>query len=165
MTLWDVEMPPYQAVLQALPGNAARLAVAVQVLQWTRDAFAHIEVPQVRDYLDEGLRLSHEAVAAGRERVDLPPALLDSFAAIDDAATDFGTPQLLSALLACADAPDGLTAEVTYGALDFCYEAILIKELPVPAPELERQNAACVGALRMQQEAVRGALGADRSSF
>jgi hypothetical protein len=147
-------MPPYLAFLQALPGNAARLAVAVQVLQGTRDAFGHIEVPQVRDYLDEGLRLSREAVAAGRERVDLPPALLDSFADVDDAATDFGTSQLLSAVLACADAPDGLTAEVTHGVLDFCYEAILIKELPDPTPELERRNVACVGALRMQQEAV-----------
>lgn len=157
-TLWDVEMPPFQADLGALT-EAQRLTVSMKVLQWTRDEFGPIEVSEVRDYLDTGIRLGWDAVNAGRDKIDLPEEMLDSYLDVDDMATDFGTSQLLSALLACADAPDGLTGEVAYGALNFCYEAILIKEIPDPSLERERQNHACVEAIRVQQEVIRAARG------
>ncbi|MFE7972813.1 hypothetical protein [Streptomyces shenzhenensis] len=79
---------------------------------------------------------------------------------MDEIAEEYGTSQMLSALLACGDAPEGLSGEVLYGVLAFCYEAILGREdIEVYSLEAELANARCGEVIAFQKGCVLAALG------
>ncbi|MER7441495.1 hypothetical protein [Micromonospora avicenniae] len=136
-----------------------RLALAMAVMEWTRDAMGQIATEEVRDYLNRGMVAGREALSAGRDKIELSEETLDEYEDVLDLADEPGTSHMLSALLACADAPEGLTGEVLYGVLSFCYEGILDREeLPEWTEEAERANARCVEAIAFQKGLVHEAL-------
>ncbi|MEV1062936.1 hypothetical protein [Streptomyces sp. NPDC050263] len=90
----------------------------------------------------------------------LPADVLDQYEELDEIAEEYGTSQMLSALLACSDAPEGLSGEVLYGVLGFCYEAVLDGEdVPVYSLEAESDNAWCREAIEFQKQVVSEAFG------
>ncbi|MET8576116.1 hypothetical protein [Streptomyces sp. NPDC005012] len=81
--------------------------------------------------------------------------MLDAYGEVDEVADEPGTSQILSALLACSDAPGGLDGEVLYGVLSFCYEAFLDREgFPVYGLEAEMGNARCAEVIAFQKQCV-----------
>ncbi|KKJ93841.1 hypothetical protein [Micromonospora sp. HK10] len=158
MLLWDQELAPVREELPAIPAPQ-RLALAMAAMEWTRDAMGRIETPEVRDYLDRALTAGRDAVSAGRDRIELSDETLDEYEDVLDLADEPGASHLLSAVLACADAPEGLTGEVLYGVLSFCYEGLLDRaELPEWTVEAERANARCVETIAVQKRLVQDAL-------
>ncbi|MGV9594107.1 hypothetical protein [Streptomyces tendae] len=114
-----------------------------------------IEVEAVRSYLNAGMEAGHTAVRSGQGKIPLPEETLDAYTEIDDQAYEPGTSHVLSALLACADAPGGLTGEVLYDVLSYCYEGVLEREdLPLVSLEEERRNARCIEAIDFQQRCI-----------
>jgi hypothetical protein len=159
MELWSREMQPYRDELQGIP-PAGRLGLAVAVMDWTLEEMGPIHTTVVRDYLEEGMRVAHEAIRSGSDELVLSEEFLDQWNEVDDQAEEPGTTHMMSALLACADAPDGLSGEVLYGALCFCYEAVLERqETPVEGLEEESENAKCVEAISFQKARIANALG------
>jgi hypothetical protein len=159
MLLWDLEIGPLKEELRQIQ-PAQRLSLAMRVMEWTLESIGPIEVAVVRDYIEGGMRAGHEAVQAGRERITLPEEVLDAYAEVDDEAYEPGTSHMLSSLLACADAPGGLTPEVLSGVLSFCYEGLLEREdLPGLSADEERQNAECVEAIAFQKRCISDASG------
>ncbi|MFF4658140.1 hypothetical protein [Streptomyces sp. NPDC001381] len=151
-------MRSVQAELQNIQPTR-RLATALKVMDWTLDAMGPIETVEIREYLNEGLRLGHEDLRAGREKIVLPEEMLDQYEELDEIAEEYGTSQMLSALLACSDAPEGLSGQVLYGVLNFCYEAVLDREdIPVYSLEAELANARCREVIEFQKQAVADAL-------
>ncbi|RAO12672.1 hypothetical protein [Micromonospora noduli] len=136
-----------------------RLALAMAVIERTCDGMGQIETKEVRDYLDRGMTAGREAVSAGRDKIELSEETLDEYEGVLDLADEPGTSHMLSALLACADAPEGLTGEVLYGVLSFCYEGLLDREeLPEWTVEAERANDRCVETIAFQRRLVHEAL-------
>ncbi|MFJ9020744.1 hypothetical protein ACIRPU_12265 [Streptomyces sp. NPDC102259] len=81
--------------------------------------------------------------------------MLDQYEELDEIAEEYGASQMLSALLACSDTPEGLSGEVLYGVLGFCYEAVLDREdVPVCSLEAELENARCREVIAFQKQAV-----------
>jgi hypothetical protein len=159
MLLWDLEMRALKEDLREIR-PPRRLPLAMRVMEWTLESIGPVEVDVVREYIEEGMRAGHEAVRAGREKITLPEEVLDAYTEVDDEAYEPGTSHLLSALLACADAPGGLTPEVLSGVLSFCYEGLLEREdLPGPSVEEERQNAKFLEAIAFQKRCISDALG------
>ncbi|MEU5829464.1 hypothetical protein [Micromonospora tulbaghiae] len=151
-------MQPLRGELQNIQ-PPQRLALAMAAMEWTRNAMGRIEVEEVRDYLDRGMVAGRDAVAAGLDRIELSDDVLDEYEDVLDLAEEPGTSHLMSALLACADAPDGLTGEVLYGVLSFCYEGLLDREeVPEWTEEAERANARCVETIAFQKRLVREAM-------
>ncbi|MFF7855752.1 hypothetical protein [Streptomyces sp. NPDC007904] len=159
MLLWDLEIGPLKEDLREIQA-AQRLPLAMKVMEWTLESIGPIEVEVVREYIEEGMRAGHEAVRAGREKITLPEEVLDAYTEVDDEAYEPGTSHMLSALLACADAPGGLTPEVLSGVLSFCYEGLLEREdLPGLSVEEEQQNAKCLEVIAFQKQCIIDALG------
>ncbi|MFR9780777.1 hypothetical protein ACL02O_32635 [Micromonospora sp. MS34] len=159
MLLWDQEMQPLRDELQQI-APPQRLNLAMAVLERTRAAMGRIEAAEITDYLDRGLTAGREAVSAGRDKIVLSEEMLDEYGDVMDLADEPGTSHLLSALLACADAPAGLTSEVLYGVFSFCYEGLLDREgVPEWSVEAERANATCLETIAFQQRLIRQALG------
>jgi hypothetical protein len=151
-------MQPLRDELQSIQ-PPQRLALAMAVMERTCDAMGQIETEEVRDYLDRGMTAGREAVSAGRDKIELSEETLAEYEGVLDLAVEPGTSHMLSALLACADAPQGLTGEVLYGVLSFCYEGLLDREeLPEWTVEAERANARCVETVALQKWLVREAL-------
>ncbi|SES04532.1 hypothetical protein SAMN04487983_10296 [Streptomyces sp. yr375] len=159
MYLWDREMRSLREELQNIQPTG-RLATALKVMDWTLDVMGPIETVEIRDYLGEGLRQGHEDLREGRDKITLAEDVLDQYEELDEIAEEYGTSQMLSALLACSDAPEGLSGEVLYGVLGFCYEAVLDREdVPVYSLEAELENARCREVIEFQKQAVSEALG------
>lgn len=151
MLLWDYEMRPLRDELQSIP-PAQRLALAVAVMDWTLGVMGQIETENVRNYLEEGLRAGHESVVAGRAEMLLPEGMLEAYEDVYEEADEPGTANMLSALLACVDAPGGLTGEVLYGVFSSCYEGLLLRQdLEQCTIEAERGNARCLEAIAFQK--------------
>lgn len=132
----------------------------MRVMEWTLESIGPIEVEVVRSYIEEGMRAGREAVQSGREKIMLSEETLDRYAEVDDEAYEPGITHVLSALLACADAPEGLTGEVLHGVLSFCYEGLLeLQDLPTMSVEEERRNAKCVEAISFQKRCIEEAQG------
>ncbi|MFG2335919.1 hypothetical protein [Streptomyces yangpuensis] len=151
MLLWDQEMEPFEARLQEIR-PARRLEMAVDVLDWTFDSFGSIEADDVREYIANALRIGRDGVAAQHEKLELPADMVEGFGEVEENADESGTSHLLSAVLACSEAPDGLTGEVLYGVLSFCYEGILDREeIPEWTLESEAANGKCVATIEFQK--------------
>ncbi|MEU5741649.1 hypothetical protein [Streptomyces tendae] len=154
MLFWDYNMQPLRESFANIP-TAQRLDLAMKVMDWTIQAIGPIEVEAVRSYINAGMEAGHAAVRSGQEKITLPEETLDAYTEIDDQAYEPGTSHVLSALLACADAPGGLTGEVLYDVLSYCYEGVLEKEdLPLVSLEEERRNARCIEAIDFQQRCI-----------
>ncbi|MEU5722827.1 hypothetical protein ABZ783_13500 [Micromonospora sp. NPDC047738] len=137
-----------------------RLAMAMAAMEWARDAMGQIETGEISDYLFRGMAAGREAVSASGDKIGLPEEMLDEYQDVLDLADEPGTSHILSALLACADAPEGLTGEVLYGVFSFCYEGLLDREeLPEWTVEAERANVRCLEAIAFQKRLVNEALG------
>ncbi len=133
----------------------------MRVMEWTLESIGRIEVEVVRSYIENGMQAGREAVRAGRDKISLPEEVLDAYVEVDDEAYEPGASHMLSALLACSDAPEGLTPEVLYGVLSFCYEGLLEREgMPVWNIEEERRNAKCREVIAFQKSCIAEALGA-----
>jgi hypothetical protein len=159
LLLWDHEMRPLRDELQNIQAPQ-RLALAMAVMEWARDAMGQFETEEINDYLDRGMAAGREALSTGGDKIVLSEEMLDEYQDVLDVAGDPGTSHMLSALLACADAPEGLTGEVLYGVLSFCYEGLLDREeLPEWTVEAERANARCVETIAFQKRLVHEALG------
>lgn len=129
--------------------------MAVDVLDWTFESFGSIEADDVREYIETALRIGRDGVAAHHERLDLPEKMLEEFEKVEGNADESGTSHLLSAVLGCSDAPEGLTGEVLYGVLSFCYEGILDREeIPEWTSESEAANAKCVATIEFQKSKI-----------
>ncbi|MFJ8149122.1 hypothetical protein ACIQ6R_29345 [Streptomyces sp. NPDC096048] len=127
----------------------------MKVMDWTIQVIGPIEVEAVRSYINVGMEAARSAVRSGQETTPLPEETLDACTEIDDQAYEPGTSHVLSALLACADAPGGLTGEVPYDVLSYCYEGVLEREdLPLVSPEEEHRNARCIEAIDFQQRCI-----------
>ncbi|MEU4354309.1 hypothetical protein [Streptomyces virginiae] len=132
-----------------------RLEMAVDVLDWTFESFGSIEADDVREYIEAALRIGRDGVAAHHERLELPDEMLEEFGEVDENADESGTSHLLSAVLGCSDAPEGLTGEVLYGVLSFCYEGILDREeIPEWTLESEAANGKCVATIEFQKSKI-----------
>ncbi|MFD0718936.1 hypothetical protein ACYTFC_06735 [Streptomyces globosus] len=132
-----------------------RLEMAVEVLDWTFESFGSIETDDVREYIETALRIGRDGVAAHHEKLELPDDMLEGFGEVEENADESGTSHLLSAILACSEAPGGLTGEVLYGVLSFCYEGILDREeIPEWTLESEAANRKCVAAIEFQKSKI-----------
>ncbi|MFJ4977223.1 hypothetical protein ACIP6X_18065 [Streptomyces coeruleorubidus] len=152
--LWDHEMGPLRDTLGDIP-PAQRLVLAMRVMEWTLESIRPIEVEVVRDYIEEGMRAGREAVHSGGEKIVLSEETLDRYVEVDDEAYEPGTSHILSALLACADAPEGLTGEVLHGVLSFCYEGLLeLEGLPTLSIDEELRSTKCVDAIAFQKRCI-----------
>lgn len=156
---WDLEMEPYRRELAAL-GRPQGLALAMRVIEWTAERIAPIETTTARDWIAAAIAAGRESVAAGRERPGLSDELVAAFGDVqEDADAEPGVHGVLTALIACQEAPEGLVGEVVYGILDFCYQAVRDREdLPEWTPEAESRNRACAGTIAFEQRCVREAL-------
>ncbi|MFB7058786.1 hypothetical protein ACFCXT_37395 [Streptomyces vinaceus] len=127
----------------------------MEVLEWTFESFGSIESDDVREYIETALRIGRDGVAAHHERLELPEEMLDRFGEVDENADEPGTSNLLSAVLGCSDAPDGLTGEVLYGVLSFCYEGVLDREeIPEWTLKSEAANSKCVATIEFQKSKI-----------
>jgi hypothetical protein len=159
MLLWDLEMGSLKEDLREIQ-PAQRLSLAMRVMEWTLESIGRIEVDVVRDYIEDGMRAGREAVRARSEKITLPEEVLDAYTEVDDEAYEPGTSHMLSALLACADSPEGLTPEVLSGVLSFCYEGLLEREdLPGLSIEEERRNTKCLEVIAFQKRCISDVLG------
>lgn len=158
MLLWDLEVG-LKEQLREIP-SAQRLPLAMRIMDWTLQSIGPIEVEVVRDWIEGGMQAGREAVRTESEKITLPEEVLDAYTEVDDKAYEPGVSHLLSALLACADAPEGLTPEVLSGVFSFCYEGLLDREdLPGLSIEEERQNAKCQETISFQKRCISDALG------
>lgn len=123
MYLWTQEMRSYQGRLQSIP-PAERLVIAVSVMDWALEKMGPMQPGVVRDYIGVSMRAAHECVRSGAEELALSDETLDSWNDVDDQADEPGATHFMSAILGCADVPEGLSGEVLYGVLGFCYEAV-----------------------------------------
>ncbi|MFI1188669.1 hypothetical protein [Streptomyces californicus] len=154
MYLWDHEMRSLRGELSKIP-PAQRLALALKTMDWTLNLMGPVETTEIRNYLSKGMRQGHEDLLAGREKITLPEEMLDAYEDLDAVADEPGTSQMLMAILACSDAPEGLSGEVLYGVLSFCYEALLDREdIPVYSLEAEVENARCAEVIAFQKQRV-----------
>lgn len=154
MYLWEQEMQQYRSQLQNIPPSG-RLALAVSVMDWTLETMGPLEPGVVRDYISDSMRVAHEDVRAGAGELTLSEEVLDEWNDVDDQADEPGTTHVMSAVLACADAPGGLSGEVLYGALCFCYEAVRERfEESEVGLEAERRTPQCVAAIAFQKARV-----------
>ncbi|MEV6010152.1 hypothetical protein AB0M29_25475 [Streptomyces sp. NPDC051976] len=152
--LWDQEMQPYRHRLQNIPPSG-RLALAVTVMDRTLEEMGPLQPGVVRDYLTASMRVAHADVRAGAGELTLSEDALDAWNDVDDQADESGTTHVMSAVLACADAPGGLSGEVLYGVLSFCYEAVRERfEESEGGPE-----ARCGAAIAFQKARVMELLG------
>lgn len=121
-------------------------------MDWTLGEMGQLTAGPVKDYIDEGMRAAQVAVQSGAEELTLSEEMLDSWNDVDDQADEPGTTHIMSALLACSDAPEGLSGEVLFGVLCFCYEALRERfEVSVGSLEAELANPKCVEAISFQK--------------
>lgn len=154
MYLWSQEMEPYHNRLQSIPPSG-RFALAVSVMDWTLEEMGPMQAGVVRDYITESMEAAHEAVRSGSDELTLSEEMLDSWNDVDDQADEPGTTHIMSAILACADAPERLSGEVLFGVLCFCYEALRERfETSSVGLEAERESAKCVEAISFQKARV-----------
>ncbi|MFF2629434.1 hypothetical protein ACFVUN_27175 [Kitasatospora griseola] len=151
MYLWKQEMQSYRDRLQSIP-PFERLAIAVSVMDWTLAEMGQIQPGVVSEYIASSMQKAHEAVGSGVEKLTISDEMLDSWNDVDDQAEEAGTTHIMSAILACADAPGGLSGEVLYGVLCFCYEALRERfEESDVGLEAERRSDKCVEAISFQK--------------
>ncbi|MEU4693977.1 hypothetical protein [Actinoplanes sp. NPDC023714] len=155
---WDLEMGPLRPVLARI-GRREGLALAIRVIGWTVERMEPIKTVAARDWITTAMVAGREAVAAGRERPEFPVELVSSFGEVQaDADDEAGVHSVLTALIACEEAPAGLSGEVVYGILDFCYQAIRDREeLPEWNPETESSNWRCTEAIAFEKRCIREA--------
>ena len=159
MYLWDREMRPYREQLQSIP-PFERLDLAVSVMDWSLHAMGQLDEGVVKDYIDESMEIARAAVGAGAEELTLSEEMLDSWNGVDDQADEPGTTHMMSAIRACADAPEGLSGEVLFGVLCFCYEAVREGvEVSVGSLEAELASPECVEAVSFQKARVADFMG------
>ncbi|MFK0017019.1 hypothetical protein [Streptomyces sp. NPDC091027] len=147
-------MKSFEVRLQEIPPNG-RLEIAVDVLYWTFESFGSIETDDVREYIENALRIGRDGVVARHEKLELPDEMLERYGEVEENSDESGTSHLLSAILGCSDAPDGLTGEVLYGVLSFCYEGILDREeIPEWTLGSEAANAKCTATIDFQKSKI-----------
>ena len=61
MYLWNREMQSYRGQLQGISAPR-RLALAVSVMDGTLDEMGQMQAGVVKEYIDEGMQVAHEAV-------------------------------------------------------------------------------------------------------
>ncbi|WP_370130912.1 hypothetical protein [Streptacidiphilus sp. EB103A] len=153
-------MQQYRDQLQSI-SPSKRLVLAVSVMDWTLDEMGQLESGVVKDCINEGMRVAREAVRLDADELTLSEEMLDAWNDVDDQADEPGTTHVMSAILACADAPEGLSGEVLYGVLRFCYEAVrerFEEEGSVGSLEAELANVRCVEAISFQKSHIADAL-------
>ncbi|RAO42299.1 hypothetical protein GAR06_05222 [Micromonospora saelicesensis] len=155
MLLWDYEMSSARGVLEGT-SPAKRLALAVSAIEWTINTMTPpIETDQVRGYLSVVVDACRQAVQAGNTWVSLSDEMLDSYDEVDEIAEEPGTSHMLSAVLACCDPTEDLSAERAYGILSFCYEGSLDREgVEEWTLEAERANSRCRAVIDYQKSLI-----------
>lgn len=164
MLLWDYEMASERERLDAFRPSQ-RLAVAVQAIDWTlRTMSPPIQDPATLDFLDKALVACRAAVAEGMEAVPEQPELVRDFDDVYEGTEEPGTAHLLSAVMECCAAPEGLRSEGLYNVLSYCYEGSMdredIADLNVDA---ERDNQRCTSVIQYQRELLRSTFPDERS--
>lgn len=154
MLLWDYEMGSERERLEGVPSDR-RLSLALQVLDYTIEVMGQIAAASVAAAIAQGMGGIRDAVAEGQDQVVLPEGLLDGYMEILEVIDEPGAPHILSAIMACSEAPEGLTAEVLYGIFSFCYEGTVDREMiPVVNLDSERNNVRCVEAISFQKRLI-----------
>ncbi|WP_327683457.1 hypothetical protein [Streptomyces sp. NBC_00467] len=114
------------------------------------------------EYIASSMQTAREAVESGAEKLTISDEMLDLWNDVDDQAEEAGATHIMSAILACADAPGGLSGEVLYGVLCFCYEALRERfEEPGVGLEAEQRSGKCVEAISFQKSKIMDFLGAE----
>lgn len=154
-------MQSYRDRLQSIPPSE-RLALAVSVMEWTLAEMGPLRPGVVSEYITSSMQTAHEAVESDAEKLTISDEMLDSWNDVDDQADEAGTTHTMSAILACADAPGGLSGEVLYGVLCFCYEALRERfEDSGVGPEAEQRSDECVEAISSQKAKIVDFLGVE----
>lgn len=132
-----------------------RLVLAMKVMEWTLAGFGEIETPEVRAFIEQGMQAGRESVAAGLDKMVLSEEVLDTYADVEEDADEYGTAHFLTAIMACSDAPEGLSGEVLFGVLSFCYQAIVERNGDDPVTIEEEMNSpVCTDAIAFQKACV-----------
>lgn len=161
MYLWKQEMQSYRDRLQSIPPSE-RLALAVSVMDWTLAEMGPMRLGVVSEYIARSMHTAHEAINSGAEKLTLSDQMLDSWNDVDEQAEEAGTTHVMSAILACADAPGGLSGEVLYGVLCFCYEVLRERfEDSGVGLEVEQRSDKCIEAISFQKAKIVDFLGAE----
>ncbi|MFF3441365.1 hypothetical protein [Streptosporangium sp. NPDC002721] len=159
MLLWDYEMASERENL-AILSLPERLALAVVAIEWTLETMS----PPIQDgatlaFLDKALRAFRHAVAENRGSVSEQPELVEEFDDVYEGTEEPGTAHLLSAVMECCEASDGLNAEGAYNVLSYCYEGAMDREdIADLNVEAERNNRRCNSVILYQRDLVRSAL-------
>lgn len=159
MLLWDYEMASEREKLAAL-SSPERLAVAVEAIEWTLETMSPpIQDSATTEFLERALRVCRQAVVERREAVSGQSELVGDFDDVYEGTEEPGTAHLLSAVMECCEASDGLHAEGLYNILSYCYEGSMdredIADLNVDA---ERNNRRCNSVILYQRNLVQNAL-------
>lgn len=156
MLLWDYEMAPERDNLGKF-SPAQRLALAVTAIDWTLKTMS----PPIQDeatvtFLEKALTVCRQAVAEGRDSVPAQPELVESFDDVYEGTDEPGTAHLLSAVMDCCEASDGLSAKELYYILSYCYEGALDREdIPNVDIDVERSNERCISVIQYQRNLIR----------
>ncbi|MEV4568354.1 hypothetical protein AB0K12_31685 [Nonomuraea sp. NPDC049419] len=159
MLLWDYEMAEDRDKLAVL-SSAERMAVAVEAIEWTLETMSPpIQDGATTDFLSRALTICRQAVTEGRGAVPEQPDLSRDFDDVYEGTEEPGTAHLLSAVMECCEAPDGIQAEGLYNILSYCYEGSMDREdIADLNVEAERNNSRCKSVILYQRNLIRTAL-------
>ncbi|HEX6681374.1 MAG TPA: hypothetical protein VF062_01155 [Candidatus Limnocylindrales bacterium] len=157
--LWDLEMEEVHHELQSIE-PPKRLVLAMKVMEWTLAGFGEIETPEVRAFIEHAMQAGRESVAAGHDKMVLSEEFLDTYEEVQEDADEYGTAPFLMAIMGLGDADEGLSGEVLFGVLNFCYQAIVLRneEDDMETIEDEMNSPVCTNAIAFQKASVLEAL-------
>ncbi|MCG5214275.1 hypothetical protein [Streptosporangium sp. KLBMP 9127] len=159
MLLWDHEMASEREMLATL-NPAERLALAVAAIEWTLETMS----PPIQDgatlaFLERALTVCRQAVAEERGGISEQPELVEDFDDVYEGTEEPGTAHLLSAVMECCEASDGLHAEGVYNVLSYCYEGSMDREEVADlSVDAERNNRRCTSVILYQRDLIRNSL-------
>ncbi|GAA5075699.1 hypothetical protein GCM10023259_078510 [Thermocatellispora tengchongensis] len=162
MLLWDYEMAAEREKLNGL-SPTRRLALAVTAIEWTMATMS----PPIRDaatraFLERALVACRRAVSEGQRAVSEQPELIRDYDDVYEGTEEPGTAHLLSAVMECCEAVEGLDAQRVYNVLSYCYEGSMDREdIPDLSLDAERNNRRCVSVIQYQRNLIEEAVATD----
>lgn len=159
MLLWDYEMASEREKLAVL-NLGERLALAVEAIGWTLKTMS----PPIQDgatlaFLERALTVCRQAVVEERGTIPEQPELVVGFDDVYEGTEEPGTAHLLSAVMECCEASDGLHVDGLYNVLSYCYEGSMDREdIPDLNVDAERNNRRCTSVILYQRDLIRNVL-------
>jgi hypothetical protein len=154
MNLWERDIFPRHDELTRLT-PAARLAIAVEAVEWTLQTSPEpIQDQQAAAWIEATMAQARTSVSQGAGRVSAPQELIDQFEDVDEDADETGVSQLLMGISTWWE-PEPVSAETLEGSLFSCYVFSQQRETPEPESlEEEESNARCRQVIEHQQRLI-----------